>query len=72
MDKTGDIPNKLEETNLMINALSLFNDSGLVSREDINENAKAGALLDIAKSLAIIADNTSIIVEHFKEEKANG
>lgn len=72
MDKTGDIPNKLEETNLMINAISAFNDSGLANNEDIRKTSESAALLDIAKSLAIIADNTSIIVEHFKEEKANG
>jgi 16S rRNA G966 N2-methylase RsmD len=72
MDKTGDIMSKLAETNLLINTLDVFNDSGLVSGEAVKETAKAVALLDIAKSLAIIADNTSIIVEHFKEEKANG
>jgi len=72
MDKTGDIMNKLEETNLLINTLDVFNDSGFASGEAVKETAKTIALLDIAKSLAIIADNTTIIVEHFKEEKANG
>lgn len=67
MDKTGNIPSKLEETNLMINALDAFNDSGF-SGEAIKETGKLVALLDIAKSLAIIADNTNIIVENLKEK----
>jgi len=69
MDKTGDVMTKLEETNLMINTLDAFNDSGLVGWEAIKEAVETAAPIDIAKSLAIIADNTSIIVEHFKEGK---
>lgn len=72
MDKTGDIMSKLEETNLVINSVNAFNNSGLVSGEAIKQAAEAVALLDIAKSLAIIADNTSIIVEYFRGRKPNG
>lgn len=67
MDKTGDIMSKLKETNLMINTVNAFNNSGLVSGEAIKETAEAVALLDIAKSLAIIADNTTTIVEYFRK-----
>lgn len=59
-DKTGDIMSKLEETNLMINSLDeLFKNPGIFREGDVREAARTAALLDIAKSLAIIADNTS-------------
>lgn len=51
---------KLEETNLMIEAVSeLINTADVFSTNSTREAVRTTALLDIAKSLAIIADNTS-------------
>lgn len=61
---------KLEETNLMITTImEMYKDKGGFAVGEIRETAGVTALLDIAKSLAIIADNTTIIAEHYKEEK---
>lgn len=60
--------NKLEETNLLINTIAdVANDPGSFSADTIRETTRTAALLDIAKSLAIIADNTTVIAEHFKK-----
>lgn len=59
-DKTGDIMSKLEETNLMLTTImEMYKGKGGFADTDIREAAKTTALLDIAKSLAIIVDNTS-------------
>lgn len=61
---------KLEETNLMIiTIMETYKDKGGFAEADIREAVRTTALLDIAKSLAIIADNTTIIAERYKEEK---
>lgn len=59
-DKTGSIMSKLEETNLMINTLNeAFNNPEIFGEDTVRDTTRTAALLDIAKSLAIIADNTS-------------
>lgn len=51
---------KLEETNSMIEAVAeMYADKGGFAEADIREAVRTTALLDIAKSLAIIADNTT-------------